>query len=144
TGRMLYSGFVPAQIRAGTYSILVKNTCSTCGAAQILPTSYTALEPLSEISTLRFLDTNSEQEAFNSTDNVLELEGKYLSSVSEVRISSDLITLTNQFSSQESLPVVSTTTNRVRVNLLQGYASAQYWVGVRNQAGVSIAPMSFL
>jgi len=144
SGRMLYSGFVPANIRAGVYTLFVKNTCTVCGAPRTMPVSYTASEPLANINTVRFLNTVSEGEAFNSTDNILEIRGLYMSSVSEVRISTSLILLNQQFLSQFSLPVLTATTSLVRVLVPQGFSSSQYWLGVLNQAGTSVFPQSFL
>jgi len=143
-----WRGTVPERIATGAYRILVKNSCTANPACQIeveaadngvTTVFYTVSEDAPIISSV----LPEFGVGINSQDNRISVFGERLSSTFEVRISTSFSALENLFSLQKTLPISSTSFEKVDVTFPLGEAPGTYFMAVRNLGGITISNQSF-
>ena len=144
-GLMEWSGVVPSRLVTGEYRILVSNTCNPstpCGDPVELainnttPVIYTVLETSPIINSIV---PPPEGVAFNSTEYEIKVLGERLSSVNEVRLSTNADRLVSNFSDQILVSVIDTGYSSLVFRFEIGTPEGQYYVGVRNLSGQTVS-----
>lgn len=143
-GQIKWTGRIPSPVETGIYDILVRNTCNPltpCGNEIILPQKITLTESLAVISNVNLPSSP----AFNSQSNQIDVIGKRLTSVDQVRVSTNRASLITDFTTSNnlSLNTISTTYEKVEAIFPEGGVPGTYFVGVRNQAGITVSTATF-
>lgn len=150
TGLMEWRGVVPTRLLTGAYQIRVRNTCdpsTPCGNEVEVATNNTGSVVYTVLETFPIIDSilpSFGGVAFNSQDHEVDVIGERLSSVSEVRLSTNRDLLNSNFSNQFQVSITDTSYTSLTFIFPVGANPGTYFVGVKNAFGKAVSSETFL